>query len=64
MDIIEQWKKMIDEIVKHERTTRNIRKPGGVGKLNFCTFNKNSNGLTSRSFEIPASAYYHPLGAS
>ena len=42
--------------------TRNIRKPGSVGNLNFCTFNKNYNGLTSWSFEIPASAYCHPLG--
>ena len=40
--------------------TRNIRKPGGVGKYNFCTFNKNCNGLTSWSFEIPATAYCHP----
>ena len=32
-----------------------------MGNLNICTFNKNSNGLTSRSFEIPASAYCHSL---
>src|SRR5690554_5542500 len=42
-----------------QRTTRNIRKPGDVCVLNFCTFNKNSSGLTSWSFEIPASAYCH-----
>ena len=47
--------------IKHETLTRNIRKPGIVGNSNFCTFNKNCNGLTSRSFEIPASAYCHPL---
>jgi hypothetical protein len=41
--------------------THNIRKPGDVGNLNFCTFNKYCNGLTSWSFEIPASAYCHPL---
>ena len=41
--------------------TRNIRKPGDVGKLNFCTFTQNCNGLTSWSFEIPASAYCQPL---
>jgi len=40
-------------------TTRNIRKPGDVCKLNFCTFTKIYNGLTSWSFEIPASAYCH-----
>lgn len=34
-----------------------------MGNLNFCTFIKNSNGLTSWSFEIPASAYCHPLCA-
>jgi hypothetical protein len=48
--------------IKHENTTRNIRKPGDVGILNFCTFTQNINGLTSWSFEIPASAYCHPLG--
>ena len=41
--------------------TCNIRKPGVAGILNFCTFIKNSNGLISWSFEIPASAYCHPL---
>jgi len=48
--------------IKHETLTRNIRKPGDVGNLNFCTFTQNCNGLTSLSFEIPASAYCHPLG--
>jgi len=43
--------------------TRNIRKPGDVGILNFCTFIKYYNGLTSWSFEIPASAYCHRYGA-
>jgi len=47
--------------IKYDGTTRNIRKPGAVGDFNFCTFNKNCNGLTSWSFEIPASAYCHPL---
>lgn len=47
----------------YESTTRNIRKPGDVGNLNFCTFNKNCNDLTSWIFEIPASAYCHPLWA-
>ncbi len=50
-----------DKIEQGQRTTRNIRKPGDVGNLNFCTFNKNYSGLTSWSFEIPASAYCHPL---
>ena len=49
---------------KPQPITRNIRKPGDVGNLNFYTFNKNCNGLTSWSFEIPAYAYCHPLGAS
>jgi|GEM_PF-4509171 len=40
---------------------RNIRKQGDVGNLNFCTFTQNCNGLISWSFEIPASAYCHPL---
>lgn len=47
--------------IKHETLTRNIRKPGDVGNLCFCTFTQNRNGLTSWSFEIPASAYCHPL---
>ena len=45
--------------IKHENTTRNIRKPGDVGKFKFCTFTQNRNALTSWSFEIPASAYCH-----
>lgn len=47
----------LTEKIKHKTLTRNIRKPGVVGILNFCTFIKNCNGLTSWSFEIPASAY-------
>ena len=48
---------------KHIPTTRNIRKPGDVGILNFCTFTQIRNGLTGWSFEIPASAYCQPLCA-
>src|SRR5690554_1210810 len=44
---------------KHIPTTRNIRKLGDVGILNFCTFTQIRNGLTGWSFEIPASAYCH-----
>jgi len=44
-----------------QHTTRNIRKPGDVGNLNFCTFTQIRNGLTGWSFEIPASAYCHSL---
>jgi hypothetical protein len=43
------------------RTTRNIRKPGDVGKSKFCTFIKNFNDLISWSFEIPAFAYCQQL---
>ena len=50
------------ENINRQCLTRNIRKPGDVGNLKFCTFTQNCNGLTSRSFEIPASAYCHPLG--
>jgi hypothetical protein len=50
--------------IKHENTTRNIRKPGFVGKFNICTFTQVRNGLTGWSFEIPASAYCHPLPAT
>jgi hypothetical protein len=45
----------------HESTTRNIRKPGGVGNFNFSTFTQISNGLIGWSFEIPAYAYCQPL---
>ena len=48
---------------KHGHTTRNIRKPGDVANLNFCTFTQKRNGLISWSFEIPAYAYCHPLCA-
>lgn len=50
--------------IMHETLTRNIRKPGVVSNLNFCTFIENCNGLTSGSFVIPASAYCHPLAAT
>jgi hypothetical protein len=36
-----------DDMNQGQRTTRNIRKPGDVGNLNFCTFTQNCNGLTS-----------------
>jgi hypothetical protein len=48
-------------IAENQPITRNIRKPGDVGNLNFCTFTQICNGLTSWSFEIPASAYCRPL---
>ena len=48
--------------INGQQLTRNIRKPGDVGNLNFRTFTKNSNGLISWSSEIPAYAYCHPLG--
>jgi hypothetical protein len=47
---------------KHRHTTRNIPKPGDVGNLKFSAFTQNYNGLTSWSFEVPASAYCQPLG--
>jgi hypothetical protein len=37
--------------------TRNIRKPGDVGGLNFCTFIQNYNGLISLSFEFGNISY-------
>jgi len=45
---------------KDKRATRNIRKPGDVGKFEFSTFIKSRNGLIRWSFEIPASAYCQP----
>ncbi len=33
-------------MIKADRTTRNIRKPGAVDNLNFCTFTQIRNGLT------------------
>jgi len=48
----------------HESTTRNIRKPGGVGNFNFSTFTQISNDLIGWSFEIPAYAYCQPLAAN
>ena len=54
-----KWLKMN----KAQYLTRNIRKLGDVGVLNFCTFIKNCNGLTSWSFEILVSAYCQPLAA-
>lgn len=53
-----------NNIIKHENTTRNIRKLGDVANLKFRTFNKNCYGLTGWCSEIPASAYCHPLQAS
>ena len=41
--------------------TRNIRKPGDVGNLNFCTFTQNCNGLIGLCFKNPAYAYCQPL---
>jgi len=49
---------------KAQPITRNIRKPGYAGNLNLCTFTQNHQGLTSWSFEIPASAYCQPLAPS
>ena len=46
-----------------QQPTRNIRNPRDVGNLKFCTFTQIGNGLTSWSFEFPASAYCHPLYA-
>ena len=51
----------LTEKIKHETLTRNIRKPGDVGNLNFCTFTQIRNGLTGWSLENPASAYCQPL---
>jgi len=48
-------KNVVDKNKK--QVTRNIRKPGDVGNLNFGSFIKNCNGLTGWSFEIPASVY-------
>jgi len=48
----------------HDRTTRNIRKPGAAGNLNFCTFTQNCNGSIAWRFEIPAYAYCQPLWPS
>lgn len=48
-------------MINSQPITRNIRKPGAVGNLNFCTFTQNRNGLTGWSFEIPASAYCQTL---
>ena len=47
---------------KAQWLTRNIRKPGAVGNLKFSIYAQNCNGLTSWSFEIPASAYCHRCG--
>lgn len=54
----------MDFLIKCQWLTRNIRKPGDVGNLNFRTFTQNCNGLIGWSFEIPAYAYCHPLQAS
>ena len=42
--------------------TRNIRKPGDVSNLKFCTYTQNRNGLIGLSFEIPAYAYCKRYG--
>lgn len=52
-----------DSMNKQQFTTRNIRKLGDVANLSLCTFTKSLNGLIGFSFEIPASAYCHPLNA-
>jgi hypothetical protein len=49
----------LNRMEKSQPVIRNTRKPGVVGKINLCTFAKNSNGLISWSFEIPFSAYCH-----
>jgi hypothetical protein len=41
-----------------QAVTHNIRKPGGAGIFNFCSFTKVCNGLTGLRFEIPAYVYY------
>ena len=46
---------------KAQLVTRNIRKPGDVDNLDFCTFTQSCNGLIGWSFEIPASAYCQTL---
>ena len=48
-------------INKNQQLTRNISKPGFVGKFSICTFAQVRSGLTGWCFEIPASAYCHPL---
>lgn len=45
----------------HESLTRNIRKPGDVGKLNFCTFTQNRNGLIGLNSSIPYDTIHHTL---
>ena len=52
---LECWK------TEHQAVTRNIRKPGDVGNLNFCKFTQNCNGLIGWSFDTPAYAYCQPL---
>lgn len=41
-----------------------ISNAGRCGKLNMSTFNKHSNGLIGKCFEIPHYSYRHPLPAS
>lgn len=54
--IFQRTKMQIDK-VEQRAITHNIRKPGIVGNLNFCTFAQIRNGLISWSYEIPAYAY-------
>lgn len=45
-------------MVNHQRSlTRNIRKPGDVGKLNLCTFTQNCSGLKSLKPSVAYLAY-------
>lgn len=47
--IFQRTKMQIDK-VEQRAITHNIRKPGIVGNLNFCTFAKICNGLTGYRF--------------
>jgi len=49
-------------INKGQLPTRNISKPGDVGKFNFCEFTQKLNGLIGWFFKIPASTYCYPMG--
>lgn len=49
---------------KAQLVTRNIRKPGDVGKFNFRTFTQIRNGLIGWCFKNPAYAYCQPLWVS
>jgi hypothetical protein len=47
-----------------EMPTRNIRKPGGVGNLKFCSITQTCSGFIRWIFEIPAYVYCQPLAAN